>query len=88
MGSAVSLLIRQKVNGIDNTAEVILYGSRAIGENKQDSDWDVMILFKEQPIPGMILNSWMRMKGGISETGTDARIILQYANKVDANSYN
>jgi predicted nucleotidyltransferase len=43
-------LIRQKVNEIDNTAEVILYGSRARGDNKQDSDWDVMILLKQENV--------------------------------------
>lgn len=43
-------LIRQKVNEIDNTAEVILYGSRARGDNKRDSDWDVMILLKRKTV--------------------------------------
>ncbi|MEI6048344.1 MAG: nucleotidyltransferase domain-containing protein [Bacteroidota bacterium] len=43
-------LIRQKVNEIDNTAEVILYGSRARGDNKRDSDWDVMILLKQENV--------------------------------------
>lgn len=43
-------LIRQKVNEIDNTAEVILYGSRARGDDKQDSDWDVMILLKRKNV--------------------------------------
>jgi predicted nucleotidyltransferase len=42
--------IRQKVNEIDNTAEVILYGSRARGDNKRDSDWDVMILLKQKNV--------------------------------------
>ena len=37
-------LIRQKVNEIDNTAEVILYGSRARGDELPDSDWDILIL--------------------------------------------
>jgi len=37
-------LIRQKVNEIDNTAEVILYGSRARGDEHPDSDWDILIL--------------------------------------------
>ena len=43
-------LIRQKVNEIDNTAEVILYGSRARGDNKRDSDWDVMILLNRSNV--------------------------------------
>jgi len=43
-------LIRQKVNEVDNTAEIILYGSRARGDNKRDSDWDVMILLKRKNV--------------------------------------
>jgi len=43
-------LIRQKVDEIDNTADVILYGSRARGDNKPDSDWDVMILLKQKNV--------------------------------------
>jgi predicted nucleotidyltransferase len=40
----ISLLIRQKVNSIDPKAEVILYGSRARGDERSDSDWDILIL--------------------------------------------
>src|SRR3989339_941140 len=43
-------LIRQKVNKLDDTAEVILYGSRARGDNKRDSDWDVMILLNRRNV--------------------------------------
>ena len=43
-------LIREKVNELDNTAEVILYGSRARGDNKWDSDWDVMILLNRKNV--------------------------------------
>lgn len=43
-------LIRQKVNDIDKTAEVILYGSRARGDNKRDSDWDIMILLNQKNV--------------------------------------
>ena len=42
--------IRQKVNELDSTAEVILYGSRARGDNKRDSDWDVMILLNRKNV--------------------------------------
>ena len=40
----ITLLIRQTINGIDPDAEVILYGSRARGDEKTDSDWDILIL--------------------------------------------
>ncbi len=43
-------LIRHKVNELDSTAEVILYGSRARGDNKRDSDWDVMILLNRKNV--------------------------------------
>jgi predicted nucleotidyltransferase len=42
--------IRQKVNEIDNNAEVILYGSRARGDNKRESDWDIMILLNRKNV--------------------------------------
>jgi predicted nucleotidyltransferase len=40
----ISQLIRTYVNSIDNDAEVILYGSRARGDERNDSDWDILIL--------------------------------------------
>jgi predicted nucleotidyltransferase len=43
-------LIRQKVNELDSTAEVILYGSRARGDNTRYSDWDVMILLNSKNV--------------------------------------
>ncbi|MFN2396622.1 MAG: nucleotidyltransferase domain-containing protein [Bacteroidales bacterium] len=40
----ISLLIRQSINLVDSGAEVILYGSRARGEEHPGSDWDVLVL--------------------------------------------
>lgn len=40
----ITQLIRQYVSDIDPTAQVILFGSRARGDDKQDSDWDLLIL--------------------------------------------
>lgn len=42
--------IRKKVNEIDKNAEVILYGSRARGDNKKESDWDIMILLNRKNV--------------------------------------
>lgn len=40
----ISQLIRHYINVIDPKAEVILYGSRARGDERPDSDWDILIL--------------------------------------------
>lgn len=36
--------IKQYVQQIDGQSEVILFGSRARGDNRKDSDWDILIL--------------------------------------------
>ena len=40
----ITHLIRQKINSMDPKAEVILFGSRARGDERDDSDWDILIL--------------------------------------------
>jgi len=40
----ISKLIRQNISEIDPDAQVILYGSRARGNAKSDSDWDILVL--------------------------------------------
>ena len=40
----ISKRIRDYVNLIDANAEVILYGSRARGDERDYSDWDILIL--------------------------------------------
>jgi predicted nucleotidyltransferase len=40
----ISQLIRTSINSVDVNAEVILYGSRARGDERKDSDWDILIL--------------------------------------------
>jgi len=37
-------MIRGKIHEIDPAAKVILYGSRARGDERPDSDWDVLVL--------------------------------------------
>ncbi len=39
--------IRSEIKSIDPSAKVILFGSRARGDAKQDSDWDILILIKD-----------------------------------------
>jgi predicted nucleotidyltransferase len=40
----ITQLIRNCINTIDASADIILYGSRARGDERQDSDWDILIL--------------------------------------------
>ena len=43
-------LIRERIIQKDPTAEVILYGSRARGDARTDSDWDVLILLNRKKV--------------------------------------
>ena len=36
--------IRTEIHNIDPKAKIILFGSRARGDSKKDSDWDLLIL--------------------------------------------
>ncbi len=40
----IGKLIRQNISRIDPEAVVILYGSRARGDEQSDSDWDIIVL--------------------------------------------
>lgn len=37
-------MIKKQVKEIDPSADIILYGSRARGDERPDSDWDILIL--------------------------------------------
>ncbi len=40
----IEKMIGQTIHGVDPKARVILFGSRARGEVRHDSDWDVLII--------------------------------------------
>jgi len=40
----IARLIKQNIADIDPNAQVILFGSRARGNEKEDSDWDLLLL--------------------------------------------
>ena len=40
----ISKLIRNSISSVDSNAIVILYDSRARGDERIDSDWDILIL--------------------------------------------
>lgn len=37
-------LIKKSIEQVDANAEIILFGSRARGDQRKDSDWDILIL--------------------------------------------
>ncbi|MFN7831391.1 MAG: nucleotidyltransferase domain-containing protein [Bacteroidota bacterium] len=45
----INNLVKQRVTQIDPGAEVILFGSRARGDFRNDSDWDFLVLLNEPP---------------------------------------
>lgn len=44
---AIAGLVKNKISSADETASVILFGSRARGDAENDSDWDFLILTKQ-----------------------------------------
>ncbi len=40
--------IKQAVLSVDPQAEVVLFGSRARGDYKEESDWDVLVLTEKE----------------------------------------
>ena len=46
--SSIRLRIRTLIREIDPSAEIILYGSRARGDNNPESDWDILILVESE----------------------------------------
>lgn len=44
-------LIMSVVNSSDPNAQIFLYGSRARGDARKDSDWDVIVLLDRDNVP-------------------------------------
>jgi predicted nucleotidyltransferase len=53
MESHLPIEVKETVQSIDPAAKVILFGSRARGEAREDSDWDFLILTSQEVTPSL-----------------------------------
>lgn len=66
--SAIISLITSTIREADPTAQIILYGSRARGDARIDSDWDVLILVDKSQTD---LNDYSRLCYPVYSKGLD-----------------
>jgi predicted nucleotidyltransferase len=53
MESQLPIQVEEAVRTVDSAAKVILFGSRARGEARKDSDWDFLILTSQEVTPAL-----------------------------------
>ena len=72
----ISRLIRRYIDSVDPKSEVILYGSRARGEEHSESDWDILIL-TDYPVDLEIENKFRDKLYDLElETGEPLSIVI------------
>lgn len=47
----IPMIVKETIEKIDSEARVILFGSRARGDFRSDSDWDFLILTRKKASP-------------------------------------
>jgi uncharacterized protein len=72
--------IKAQIHAVEPTAELILYGSRARGDAKENSDWDFLILTDKEPISQEVERAF-RMPIFLQELQTGEILSLQIFNK-------
>ncbi len=77
--------IKSLALAVDEKAEVVLFGSRARGDFREDSDWDVLILL-EKPVTE-VLKRQIRDQVFDLELETDTVISTLIENKTDWAKY-
>ncbi|MCB0727845.1 MAG: nucleotidyltransferase domain-containing protein [Ignavibacteriae bacterium] len=77
-----SNIIKNALKGIDYD-RVILFGSRARGDNRRDSDFDIMVVFKND----LNREKKMRLSGLINKRlildGLDCDILIRSENQIN-----
>jgi len=71
--SEVLRKIKSSVIKHDAEAEVYLYGSRARGDNRNDSDWDILVI---SPIEKITFDYELRLRDGIVDLELDSGEII------------
>lgn len=64
--------IKETVLGFDPGAEVILFGSRARGDARPDSDWDILVLTSD----GLAENAADNMRDAVYDIEIDEGTVL------------
>ena len=65
--------MRKVLNSIDHTVQAILFGSRARGDAKEGSDWDVLVLIDK---PRVTLLDYDKYSYPLRELGWDLNEII------------